>query len=371
MLKISDILKRTKGHKKGKEESVRKKPTFSKKPEPEPKPTQPPLPAKKIVDISPSGTDQPQEKGSLNEDQAFQIKIENQDIIDVYQAAIVLVKELMSPFTSGGKKLIKQADEVVKQFIEILGKEPDELLMLFFREYSVEKGYLYQHSVNVCILSLKMGLDLHYGHNHLVQLGLAALVHDIGLAKFDSLIGQPRWFNEQDSAEVRKHPLVGQNILKKFAQELDFVIFDVVRQEHERIDGTGYPYGLKKDDICEYAKIIGLVDAYEAIVHARPYRLRMDGREAIKELLTKKDAFDHNLVKNLINNLGVFAVGTLVELNTKEIGMVIKQNPKMPFRPVVVMTHSAEGQRLEKQKSIDLSVNFAVYIKDAITKPES
>ncbi|MBU2064043.1 MAG: HD domain-containing protein [Candidatus Omnitrophica bacterium] len=362
MLKISDILKKSKTKQTKKEKAAENGRPETKNPVPEI------LPRKQIDKDAEKAHEPVKHAASAEEvEGSDQLISLNKEIVDIYRNAIEVTKDVMSSFGDGKSKLIQRASEVVEEIIGVLRNDANKFMLLFYQEYFAEKGYLYQHAVNVCILSLRIGMRSDYDHKRLALLGLAALLHDIGLSKFDRIISQPRRFDEQDYEEVKKHPLVGQDVLKKFAENIDLEIFEVIRQEHERLNGTGYPYGLKADAISEYAKIIGLVDTYEAMVHSRPYRSRLEGMEAMKELVKQKDAFDRNLLKHLINDMGIFCVGLFVELNTKEIGVVAKQNIKMPLRPLVNITHDAEGHKLEKQKIIDLARNCSIYIKNTVS----
>ncbi len=376
MLRISDILKKVKARGKAKEqEKPQEKKTFKKSlkfDQPKPKSdTRDVKPEIQKAKPPTSASDQEKKvspKPSLPESEASPVRIDEGTVTGVYKEAVSWAEQIMAPFIVEGEKLIKQANNLVEKNIDLLRKDADLLLRLFFQDYSVGKGYLYQHPVNVCILSLKMGLELNYNYTQLKQLGLAALLHDIGSAKFDELISQPRRLNSNEYNEIKNHPILSQDILKKFAQELNFEIFDVIRQEHERIDGSGYPYGLKGDEICADAKLIGLADVYEALLHSRPHRPKFGCLETIKMILSEKNVFEQKLIKCLINNLGIFPVGTLVKLNTKEIGIVITQTPQMPLRPVIDITHNSNEKKLEAPKRVDLAGNFAIYIKDCFVE---
>lgn len=354
MLKISDILKK------------------AKKSEPRKKTDDPVIkPVDSVVYINPAPVQEkkPDIKIEESSQQVYQetVKknyIEDAQVLNVYERAISFVQGVMDPLDNGQKGSFILAEEIVNEFIRVLENDENQLLRLFFAEYFIEKGYIYQHSVNVCILCLKLAMVLNYDHAHLRQIGLAALVHDIGLINYDSLISRPARFNVNDFLEVKKHPILGKDILKKIALDLNFEIFDVVHQEHERIDGSGYPYGLKEKEICEYAKLIGVVDVYEAMNHARPYRKKIGHLKIIKDLISEKSKFEPKFLKTLIDNVGIFPLNTIIRLNTKEIAIVISQNPKMPLKPVISVTHDTHGQKLPQSKLIDLSKNFSIYIHD-------
>ncbi|MFH1062317.1 MAG: HD domain-containing phosphohydrolase [Candidatus Omnitrophota bacterium] len=375
MLKISDILKKAKKNRLSKvskaQASERPAPDIELK-QPQAQEINPELRIKKteIKPLEPeviqqetvvADQDKTEETFSEIEEKA---EAEPAQVVDAYQRAISFVQGIMNPLDNGQKGCFLAAEDIIKQFIAFLKDDPNQLLRLFFTEYSVEKGYIYQHSVNVCILCLRLAMDLNYDHTRLRQIGLASLVHDIGLINFDNLISRPARFSDNDFWEIKKHPILGKDVLKKIAQDLDFEIFDVIHQEHERVDGSGYPYGLKDKEICEYARLIAVVDVYEAMNHARPYRKKLGYLKIIKDLINEKNKFEPKFLKTLIDCVGIFPLNTIIRLNTKEIAKVSSQNPKMPLRPVIKVTHDAHGQKLLQNKPVDLSKNFSIYIHD-------
>lgn len=374
MLRMSDILNKAKKQEKSKEKFPVEQPlkVEALKPIPEvkqePEPIKPaPVQAKQSEEAHQSFMHfAPQEKKTP------ETGLNEQEVIRVYREGIPLVKEIIGPFSGPDSvRLIKESESFVRKIVDILRKDEKHLLKLFFDDYDTEKGYLYQHTINVCVLALKIGFDLNYDFIHLCKLGMAALVHDIGMVQVDEFAGQPRQLSKNEHDELKKHPVYGLEILKsKFGQQLDFELLDVIRQEHERNDGSGYPYGIKSNDICEYAKLIGVIDTYEAIQHTRPYRNKLGCLATMKRMLEKKDVFEQKFIKDLIDNIGIFPVGTFVQLNTDEIGVVVTQTPKMPLRPWIDITHDANKQKLAEAKRVDLSGNFSIYIKDCYIEPK-
>ncbi|MBI4845193.1 MAG: HD domain-containing protein [Candidatus Omnitrophica bacterium] len=282
-----------------------------------------------------------------------------------YVQAVELVKELTAVNISDEGNLIKEAEKTIEKFNRIFCEDETLLLHHVFADYSTKEGHFYQHSVNVCLLALFLGMRMNYQYAQLRIIGIAALLHDIGLLKYESIVNQPRKLSESEYAEIKKHPITSKEFLKRFAQFLDLEIFDIILQEHERIDGSGYPFGLKKQDISEPAQLIGVCDTYEAIIHARPHRSRLSSIDVIRELLKNKHSFEHKFLKVLIDNIGIFTVDTMVKLNTRELGIVIKQNQKKPLRPIIDITHNAQHEKLNECRRVDLSNNFSLYIQDS------
>ena len=193
----------------------------------------------------------------------------------------------------------------------------------------------------------------------------------LALSRYLDIINKPKRLNLQELSEVKQHPVIGPEMLGQISESLNESIFEVIRQEHERIDGSGYPEGLEDNEIIEYAQIVGLSDVYEAMIHNRPYRGKHTPLETIKTILSNKETFAHKLVKILIERIGIFPVGTMVQLNTKEIGQVLKGNPELPLRPVVNIIFDVLGKRLKTTRQINL-VNYpTVYILGIASVPEA
>jgi len=373
MLKISDILKKAKANKQKKETTAQEinEPSAKSMSLTQPLASNDEIKSEEENNQSDASIKQQnpvvskkKEQPPINKEQDKAEPFESKIASDIYKKAVIFISGLVDRFDNGNDGVFKLAEDIVEELIRLLKQDDNQLLRLFFAEYSFKKGYLYQHSVNVCILCLKLAIVLDYDQIRLKQIGLSALVHDIGLVSHDNLISKPARFSDNDHLEIRKHPIQGKDILKNIAGDLNFEIFDVIHQEHERLDGSGYPYGLKDKEICEYARLIGLVDVYEAITHNRPYRKKIMQIKIIKEILQDKNKFDLKFIKTLIDSVGIYPLMTMVRLNTKEIAEVVGQNQRMPFRPIIKVSYDAHAQKISQEKLIDLSENFSVYILD-------
>jgi HD-GYP domain-containing protein (c-di-GMP phosphodiesterase class II) len=192
------------------------------------------------------------------------------------------------------------------------------------------------------------------------------------MTKVMDIAQQPRRLNEHEFEEIKKHPIYGSDMLS-MVENIQEGVICVAKQEHERTNGTGYPEGLKDDQIHEYAKIVAIIDVYEALVHPRSYRDAISPHEAIKELLNMNTAmlFKTRILKVLINRIGLYPVGCWVELNTGEIGKVISSNEDSPLRPKVNIIFSREKEKLPQIELLDLSRHTNVYIKRGINPQES
>ena len=138
----------------------------------------------------------------------------------------------------------------------------------------------------------------------------------------------------------------------------------IVREEHEREQGQGYPNGLRSEEIHALAKILGLADIYDALICPRPYRRMFSPHEAVQELLDCQDRLGYPklVVRELIQQLSLFPAGCRVRLSSNEVGRVILMNKQSPLRPVVEVLFDAEGQPLQTPRHVDLNTNPLVYV---------
>lgn len=259
---------------------------------------------------------------------------------------------------------------VVKRMIDLMTTDEDkELLKCALADYLQFKDYFYYHIVNVCIFSLYLGHGLAYDRSQLIDLGAAAFLHDIGMSRYLGTINQAKVLSAQEYSDIKRHPIIGQQIIDEVYKNLNTNILEVIRQQHERIDGSGYPKELKDEEISEYSQIVGLSDLYEAMIHQRPHRKKHTPLDAIKIVLSNKYAFVHRVVKVLIEKIGIFPVGSFIQLSTKEIGQVLRSNPELPLRPVVNIIFDSSGRKLEPARQINLADSPTVYILGMSSNP--
>ena len=266
------------------------------------------------------------------------------------------------------KQLIQEieSDVLWSKVIESL-RMGDELLFKVFmprEEYDI----LTNHPVRVTILSLKLGMGIKgYPEDELRKLGLAALVHDLGLAGIPmSIMEKDTSLTDDEKKAIRSHPAIGKSYLSQLGKNYEW-LSTVCYQEHERENGQGYPEGLAKGQIHLMAKIVGLMDTVEAMIHPRPWKKTLPPPEAIQSLLTtQRDFFSPHLVKALIREISPFPPGSFVRLNSNEIGQAIRVNKRYPLRPDITIYFDSKAIPLEEPKNIQLETNPILYIKGAV-----
>lgn len=227
------------------------------------------------------------------------------------------------------------------------------------------------HSVNNMVYSLMLGMRMNYPPRKLVGLALAALHHDVGMFLIpEQILNKKQRLNPDELAEIRKHPGIGRNLLKAY-DAVDPEISRAVYEHHERESMQGYPEGIGNGKICEYAKIIGICDSYEAMTHYRPHKKAMEQYVSVLELAGTKDLlFDPRIVKVFLDVITIYPTGTYVRLNNGAIGVVVSTNPDNPFRPVVRIVRDGQGNKVSGEQ-IDLAQTNILNIVTGVPATEA
>ncbi len=213
--------------------------------------------------------------------------------------------------------------------------------------------YLFSHIVNVCALSVIIGRELKMSSDELKELGMAALLHDFGMTKIDPAIyNKESQLTPEQWQEIRKHPDYGCELLS--GNDFSPEVLQGIQQHHERINGSGYPNGLKGPEISQFGKIIAVADVYDACISPRKYRKRFTPYEALKTLLGDSHLFEIKILKAFIASMAIYPIGSFIRLNTGEIAKVIGINHGSPFRPEIRIYLDSSQQKLDESVRINL-----------------
>lgn len=236
-------------------------------------------------------------------------------------------------------------------------------LYQYTSEYGHEEDFTASHSINTMIYALKIGIGLEYPPDRLLDLGLAALLHDVGMFSVpDTILRKPGALTENETSVIRRHPETGRDLLAPWASQCP-CLNRVAWEHHERQDGSGYPRRLKGDEISEFGKIVGLVDTYEAMTHDRPYRRALSVRELIS---SRNSLFSSGILKVFLEQFSLYPVGSLVRLNNRAVGKVIRTNDGQPLRPIVRLTSDETGNAVTGERIVDLKENPILWISGII-----
>src|SRR3989304_5339403 len=286
--------------------------------------------------------------------------------VDIYDEFYEFLAEVLNAAKTDQKFSIGRGVELIAKVIDT----PSTIESLY-RKAIYRKEFKYDssvHGINVAIFSIKIGEGLGYKRDQLVELGIAALIHDIGMCKIsDDVVNKEGVLTDEEYALIKKHPQFGYEIVLNSLGEKYKWLAEVVSQEQEREGGQGYPRGLQGNEIHEYAKVIGIVDVYEALSHPRPQRKRFLPYEATKVIVnSSKNIFPQKLIRALLTKLSCFPISSYVVLNSKAIGRVMETNEASPLRPVIEMLYDSMGEKLAETKLVKLQDTPLLYITDSV-----
>jgi len=286
---------------------------------------------------------------------------------ELYSQGIQTAQGMLKSAESRSLISIRPIKELVEEMVNcfVLG---DKTLITFFYEDNSPDDYLAYHTVNVLIMSIAVGVKLGYNKGPLNELGLAAFLHDVGMARVGDIALKPRVLSKEEYSYIQEHPQHGHIILSEI-RDLSVAVINTVAETHERLGGEGYPKGLKGGQISEHARIISTVDIYEALTHTRSFRKKFPVYEAVKQMASfGQGHFDTRIFKVLIDVVGIYPVGSYAQLNTDEIVKVVTPNNDFPLRPVINIIFDAEHKRLEEPHLVNLAKQFNLYIKKPLSK---
>jgi len=245
------------------------------------------------------------------------------------------------------------AKKIVSGMVESVIRNPDALACFALLKRKDE--YTAQHGMRVCILALSFGRHLGLEKHELNLLGLGALLHDIGKMKVPAdILDKPGALDDKEYEIVKSHVPRGVEILEDNAG-IPRPAIDVARCHHERYGGSGYVLGLKGDLIGLFGMIGGIVDCYDAISSDRAYHTGMSAHTALKKMYEWRNRdFHSGLVEQFIQCMGIYPIGSVVELNTGEIGVVVTMNRQRRLKPRVNLVLQADYYPIPNATVIDL-----------------
>ena len=246
---------------------------------------------------------------------------------------------------------IKKARLIVNSLIDSMLQEEQMMIsMTAIKDYD---DYTFHHSVNVSILSLALGMKLGLNKKRLSELGIAAFLHDIGkVAIPDEILNKTSAFTNEEWEKMKLHPVEGvKTILSMMKIDQLAIKSAIVSYEHHlNFDGSGYPPMQRPAKTDFYSNIVTIADRFDAMTSARVYSRAAKPPEEALRILTEEAGrqVDPVLLKIFIKMTGVYPIGTLVVLDTRELGIVYRGNPDLPERPVIVRITDNSGKRVAK-----------------------
>jgi HD-GYP domain-containing protein (c-di-GMP phosphodiesterase class II) len=302
-------------------------------------------------------------RGSTAYPEKAPVEVEFKQASTVYSESFTAVGDLLRPVSQpGGVLEAKDVKESVTRLTDSVVRNPDAMLLVSrLREKSPDA---HARSLQVSIYLIVFARYLHLARAELELLGLLGLLQDVGKMRLPAdLMNQKGPLSPEESELARRHVEYSYEILKA-TPGLPPRLPELATLHHERQDGTGYPRGLRGAEIGLYGAMAAIADTFDALIALRPYAEPLSPSSALSYLYKERGAgFHPALVEQFIQCIGVFPVGSVVELNSGEVGIVIAQNLVRRLKPRVMVVLDAEGNPMHPHKILDLD-------KDPNVSPE-
>ncbi len=262
--------------------------------------------------------------------------------------------EMMDDIRSGKGFSEKKADRQVNLLIDQVMEDPQSLLCVSVLKNADE--FTFNHCVNTAILALFVGQSLGQSRSELLNFGKGALLHDLGKCMVPKdILMKPGKLNQEEETTIKTHVERGVNYLKKM-NVVSTEVMQFAHEHHERMDGSGYPRGLKGDQISWCGKLAAVLDVYDAITHENYYKNSEDPKSVL-EFIAKggSSLFDPKAYKALSDCVGLYPPGTLLMLDTGEMAVSYEPNNRVPDRPRVLLLTRKDGSFCPSPEPVDLA----------------
>jgi HD-GYP domain-containing protein (c-di-GMP phosphodiesterase class II) len=288
-------------------------------------------------------------------------------ILKVYVDLLHAVRRVQDKIKNRKPVNTQEINRIILALQDALTNYRRELVPLVFFQYSGDDCEA-RNAVNTSLLANIMGTDMAMAAREIVELVIAALLHDVGMMRLpQDLIAKKKKLTAYEAGKVSSHTLYSYRIITK---ELRYPekIGQAALQHHERWDGEGYPGALAGRRIELYARIIAVADSFEAMISERPYRDPMTGYSAMLSILNDAGVrFDPQIVREFVNCMGVYPLGSFVLLNDSRVGRVVDINPGFPQQPKIKLLSGKNGSPLVQEtagETLQLCGDEEIYIKE-------
>lgn len=249
---------------------------------------------------------------------------------------------------------ISDAKAVVSNMVDSIVRNPDA--MQWLTNLRNRDEYTAIHSLNVCIFALTFGRHLGFNNEELNELGVGAILHDIGKMTVPlEILNKEGKLDPEEMKIMKAHAQKGYEILLQSKDQLPETALLVAYSHHERKNGGGYPRQLSGEEIHLFARVVSIVDVYDAITSDRAYHHGMNTMDALKHVFESRlEQFDTELVEQFIKCIGIYPIGSIVELNTGEVGIVISVSQGRRLTPIIMLVRDYAGKPMVPPRTIDL-----------------
>ena len=265
-----------------------------------------------------------------------------------------ITRDLLRDIRLGKQVELERVEPMLEHMIDSIFRNQDALLpLLRLKEHD---NYTFQHSVSVSALLVTFARGLNFTQQQIKEMAMGGLLHDVGKAKVpDAILNKPAKLTDAEFLKMKSH-VVQSIILLQHTPKICPTALEVAGQHHERYDGTGYPNRLKGDEISLHGQMGAIVDVYDALTSERVYKKGMPPTTALGKLLEwSKFHFHPDLVRTYIRSVGIYPTGSLVQLVSGRLAVVVEQGPDHSLQPKVRAIYHGKRQHYITPEDIDLA----------------
>lgn len=284
------------------------------------------------------------------------IKDELKKAREIKKEARKTVHSIMDDVRFGKQIETVKVENVVSKMVESIFRNQDALLSMGRLKKADE--YTFMHSMSVGVLMIAFAKHLGFDKETLQNVGFGAIMHDIGKMHVpQELLLSDKKLDDDEYEIMKEHVVHSRRVLEK-TDGIPPVSIQIAAQHHERIDGSGYPDGLKGDEISKFGRAAAIADVYDAMTSKRKYQQRFEPTEVLRKLFEWSEHFyDRQMVQQFIRCVGIYPVGTLVRLESGMLAVILKHGEENLLEPTVKIVYNANNNRYVKPQIIDLSKN--------------
>ncbi len=284
-----------------------------------------------------------------------ELKLEWGSAKEVFDTSVCIVSSTIEAVKDGksiNPEYFRQAASAISRSVL---RNKDALTWL--GKFRSINSYLYEHSVNSAVL---MGIFSHacgLSSSQVEQCITGALLHDLGEAEVDpELFERNGPLTDDEYAQIKQHVFFGQNLVQG-VENVEDIAVRIIEEHHERVDGSGYPIGLKGNDISVFGRMFAIVDTYDAVTNNRTYKEAVPSSVGMRTLLESSGThYDESLVHQFIKCMGIYPTGSLVRLSNDLMAVVIAQIPGFPLKPLVRLMYNLKSNAYIEPRLLDLSL---------------
>jgi putative nucleotidyltransferase with HDIG domain len=271
----------------------------------------------------------------------------------VYASSVTAAQTVWDSAQSEGRPELPVARDTVDNLAEAVTHNRSAMVGLTAMQK--HDNYTFTHMVNVSILTMGQARALGMDGRRLREVGLAALMHDIGKVRTPvEILNKPEKLTEQEFALMQRHTTDGAQILRR-TPEMPSMAPIVAFEHHLRLDGSGYPQGVQRTSLNLATMLCSIADVYDAMRSQRTYQQAFPN-ERVLAVMKQKDGqqFDQHLVRRFVQLIGIYPPGTLVRLDSNEIAVVVRVHAPDPYRPTVRVLYDDNGSKVQTPEERNL-----------------